>query len=135
MSSSRSDDVTKSVCVSACVCVIILLSLEHSKQLKLNVPRVLQGVSRVYKGCLKHISWVLVSQGSSKVVKAYHKGVSRIFASFIGVRRKFQGCFLDVSLWFKLSFNKFIGVSLTFQGCFKSLSEVFQGNFNVFVVA
>ena len=37
MSSSRSDDGTKSVCLSACLCVVILLSLEILKYLNLDV--------------------------------------------------------------------------------------------------
>ena len=52
MSSSRSDDVTNSVCVSVCLsvclCVVILLSLEILKYLKLDVYRVLEG-------CLKSV--------------------------------------------------------------------------------
>ena len=46
MSSSRSDDVTKSVCLSVCV-----FSLEHSKYLKEYVLRELQGCLRGV--CLK----------------------------------------------------------------------------------
>ena len=70
MSSSRSDDVTK--CVRPCV--VILLSLELSKHLKLDVSRVLQG-------CL-NVLWV--SQRCSK-----------------GVLRVFQECFKDVSKVFQ----------------------------------
>ena len=59
MSSSRSDDVNKCVCI----CVgVILFSLEHSKHLKHKVLRELQcclkkfEVSRVFKGCIKGVS-------------------------------------------------------------------------------
>ena len=56
MSSSRSDDVTNSVCL----CVVILLSLEILKYLKLDVDRVFQvcpmGVSKVFKGNFKIVS-------------------------------------------------------------------------------
>ena len=59
MSSSRSDDVTKCVCVCGCPSVVNLFSLEHSKHLKLDVSRVSQGclksVSRVFQGCLKGV--------------------------------------------------------------------------------
>ena len=41
MSSSRSDDVTKFVCLSVCVSVVILSCLEYSNHLKLDVSRVL----------------------------------------------------------------------------------------------
>ena len=51
MSSSRSDDVTKFVCVCVvrvCVCpfVVILFSLEHSKHLMQDVMKELQGCLR-----------------------------------------------------------------------------------------
>ena len=60
MSSSRSDDVTKSVCPSE----VNLFSLEHSKHLKSYVSVVsqeclkfksLKGVSRVFQGCSKNV--------------------------------------------------------------------------------
>ena len=54
MSSSRSDYVTRSVCLS----VEILFSLEHSKHLNLNVSRVLRAVSWVSQECLKGVSRV-----------------------------------------------------------------------------
>ena len=46
MSSSRSDHVTKSVCVTFCPSGVILFSLEHSKHLKQNVLREFQGCLR-----------------------------------------------------------------------------------------
>ena len=59
MSSSRSDDVTNSVCV----CVVILLSLKILKYLKLDVYRVLQGrlmgVSKVFQRRFKSVSRIL----------------------------------------------------------------------------
>ena len=50
------------------------------------------------------------------------KDVSRIVSrmiqeSFMGVSRKFQGCFKEVSRMFQESFE---GVSSKFKGCFKT---------------
>ena len=60
MSSSRSDNVSKFMCLSACVSGVNVFSLEQSKHLKLNVTRVLQGcllgVHMVLKGCLMGVS-------------------------------------------------------------------------------
>ena len=86
MSSSRSNDVTKFVCV--CVSLVILLCLEYSNNLKLNVSRVSPGcikdVSRVVQMCLKG-----VFQGSFKICE----GVSReLQKCFMGASRMFHGC-------------------------------------------
>ena len=51
----RSDDVTKSVCLSVCVCVVILSNLEHSKHMKQDVSWILQGCLMVISGCLKGV--------------------------------------------------------------------------------
>ena len=80
MSSSRSDDVTKSVRPFVRSSVVILSSLEHSKYLKQDVLRELQGCLRgvclKFQGCLE---------------------VSRMFQeTFKGVNRKCQGCFKEV---------------------------------------
>ena len=73
MSSSRSDDVTNSVCL----CVVILLSLDILKYLNVDVYR----DYRVLQGCLM--------------------GVSKVFqGSFKGVSRMFYGCFKHVSRMF-----------------------------------
>ena len=78
MCSSRSDDVTKFVCLS----VVILFDLEHLKYLK-------QYVSKVLQGCLN---------GVLRVFQKYFKGVSRTFLGYLkGVSRKFQKCFQCVS--------------------------------------
>ena len=63
MSSSRSDDVTKSVCPS----VVNVFSLEHSKDLK-------SYVSVVSQECLKCLKCV-----SLKGVPRMFKGVTRVF--------------------------------------------------------
>ena len=81
MSSSRSDDVTKCVRSFVRSSVVILFSLEHSKHLKQDVLRELQGCLRgvclKFQGCFKE--------------------VSRMFQeSFKGVYRKFQACFKEV---------------------------------------
>ena len=67
MSSSRSDDVTKCVCL----CVLLFFSLKHSELFMQDVSRVLQrcligvsrmsqgrfmGVPRVFKRCLEDVS-------------------------------------------------------------------------------
>ena len=76
MSSSRSDDVTKFVRVFVRSCVVIFFSLEHSKHLKQDVLRELQGYLRGV--CLKF--------------QGYFKEVSRMFqGSFKGVYKKCQG--------------------------------------------
>ena len=63
MSSSRSDDVTKFVCVFVRLCVVIFFSLEHSKHLKQDVLRELQGCLRgvrlKFQGCFKEVLRVL----------------------------------------------------------------------------
>ena len=79
MSSSRSDDVTKSVCLSVSS---HSFSFDHLKHLKQDVSRVLQvfllDVPRLFQGCFKE--------------------VSRVFqGSFKGVSRKFQGRFKEDS--------------------------------------
>ena len=64
--------------LSLCVCVseVILLSLEHSKHLKQDILRELQGCLK-FQGCFEE--------------------VSRMFqGSFKGVNSKFQGCFTEV---------------------------------------
>ena len=61
MSSSRSDYVSKCVCV--CLWGVNLFSLEHSNHLKLDVSNVFQGcilgsllcVLRVFQGCFKDV--------------------------------------------------------------------------------
>ena len=54
MSCSKSDDVTDLVCLSVCLCVVILLSLDILKYLKLEIYGVLQGFLMDY-GCLKSV--------------------------------------------------------------------------------
>ena len=76
MFSSRSDDVTKCVRLSVRPSVIFSFSLEHSKHLKQDVLRELQGYLRGV--CLKF--------------QGYFKEVSRMFqGSFKGVYKKCQG--------------------------------------------
>ena len=69
------------VCVFVCVSEVILLSLQHSKHLKQDVLRELQGCLRGV--CLKF-------QGCFKEVSRMFQG------SFKGVNRKFQGCIKEV---------------------------------------
>ena len=73
MSSSRSQDVTKCVCLCVCPSGVILFSLEQSTHLKQDVLRELQGC---YRGvCLK-------------------------FQGCLEVSRMFQGCFKGVNIKF-----------------------------------
>ena len=59
-----------SVCVYVCVSEVILLSLQHSKHLKQDVLRELQG-------CLRGVFWKF--QGCFKDVSRKFKGVNRKF--------------------------------------------------------
>ena len=76
MSSSRSDDVTKSVCLWG----VILFRLEHSKHLKLDITRVFQGcllgVSMEFQGCLPGVSMVYhrCLKGVSSLIQVGSKG-------------------------------------------------------------
>ena len=85
MCSSRSDDVTKFVCLS----VVILFDLEHLKYLKQYVSKVLQGCLIGVSGCLN---------GVLRVFQKYFKGVSRTFLGYLkGVSKVFQESFKGVS--------------------------------------
>ena len=100
MSSSKSDDVTKFMCPS----VVILISLEHSKHLKHDVLRELQGCLR--DACLKLF-------GNFKdVSKTFSRKFWVLTESFKGVSRKFKVCFKEVSQ--------------VFQGSFRDISRVSQ---------
>ena len=75
--------------MSVCLCVVILLSLELSKYLKLDVHRVLQGC---------HIGVSRVFQGSLWVFQGCFKHVSRVFQGYFkSVLRVFRECFMGVS--------------------------------------
>ena len=52
-----------------------------------------------------------------------HKEARKLQGSYMGVSRKFQGCFKEFSRMFQESFK---GVSRKFQGCFKEFLRVFQ---------
>ena len=91
MSSSRSDDVTKCVRPSVRSSVVILFSLEHSKHLKQDVLRELQGCLRgvclKFQGCFKEVSRMF--QGS--------------LGCFEEASRVFQGSFREISWMFQES--------------------------------
>ena len=70
---------------------VILFCLEHSKHLKQDVSRELQGYLRgvclKFQGCFKEVSRVLTK-------------------SFRGVSRKFKGCLKEISRVFQRSFRE-----------------------------
>ena len=99
MSSSRSDVVTKFVC--SCVCVFVCPSLFFLLvSLKfLLVLKSFNGVSRLFKGCLKF-------KGSFKdILSCLHKVLRVFLGSLKGVSRKFKGCLKEVQLVCQRSFN------------------------------
>ena len=85
-----------------CLSVVIMLSLEHSKHLKQNVLRELQGCLRgvclKFQGCFKEVSRMF--HGSLRVCTDNIKGVSR----------KFKECFEEVLRVFQGSFRKTLKV-------------------------
>ena len=91
MSSSRSDDVTKTVCVGVCVSGVILFIIEHSKH-KHDVLRelrvCLRGVYLKFRECLMEVS--LMWQRSFK------DDSRKVYGSLKGVSTKLQECFKEV---------------------------------------
>ena len=140
MSSSRSDDVTKSVRL----CVVIFVCWEYSKPhvcLK-GVLRVLQiqGCSKkspsVFQGCSNDVAWMFVgclkifSKGILRYFKVVPMVFSKILRSFLAVMSSSRSDnvtqFVCVFVPF-FPFNVF-GVFFTF-GCFKEVSRLFQKSF------
>ena len=92
---------------SVCPSGVILFSLEHSKHLKQDVLKELQGC--LWGVCLKFKESL---------------DVSRMFqGSLNGVNRKFQGSLMGVSRKFQEYFKK---VSGKFQWCFKKVPSLFK---------
>ena len=106
MSSSRSDDVTKSVCPSV---------FPESFCLVWSIQSIW---SNMFWGSCKGVSGVSVwsFKGASWKFQGCFKKVLRLFIeNFMGVSRKVKGCFKEVSR--------------VFQGRFKSVSRKFKRNF------
>ena len=142
MSSSRSDDVTNSVCLSVCshssslvylmphMCLkVVLRVLDNFQGCSKSVPfpRMFQvcftGVLMMFHGCSKSVFGVCCLE---KFQRCFKKVSWTFQKSFKGVSRKFPGCFKEVSRVFQGSFK---GVSKKFQGCFKEVSRMFQESF------
>ena len=105
MSSSRSDDVTKFVCLFVCLsvclesfCLILRIQSIWSKMFWGSC----KGISGVYVWSFKEVSRVF--QGSSKGVQVRLKGISSSFKEFerssTGTSEKFPWCFKEVSKMF-----------------------------------
>ena len=63
VSSSRSDNVTKSVCVCVCVYVSVVIFFCLEPSIKAFEAICFKGVTRVFQGCLKDVSRVFQPLG------------------------------------------------------------------------